>query len=75
MSGLVLDIHKIFIIIIALGKRAPNLDPYGAYPTYLHEQKYSPGFKNIGAAGSVYANASLSLLEQGPSAGTIFWNL
>ncbi|KAL1961812.1 hypothetical protein VTN77DRAFT_1024 [Rasamsonia byssochlamydoides] len=33
-----------------------------------------PGDKNMYAVGAVYANASLTLLNQGPSAGTLFFN-
>lgn len=36
----------------------------------------SPGDKNMAAVGAVYANASLTLLNQGPKeAGSLFFNL
>lgn len=35
----------------------------------------SPGDKNMNAVGAVYVNASLTLLNEGPSSGTIFFNL
>ncbi|KAL1864799.1 acid phosphatase pho5 [Paecilomyces lecythidis] len=33
-----------------------------------------PGDKNMNAVGAVYVNASLTLLNEGPSSGTIFFN-
>ena len=34
-----------------------------------------PGDKNMAAVGAVYANASLTLLNEGPSSGTLWFNL
>jgi hypothetical protein len=37
--------------------------------------KYSPGRVSALAVGQVLANASLAVLNTGPSMGTMFWNL
>jgi hypothetical protein len=34
--------------------------------------QYNPGDKNMNAVGAVYVNASLTLLNEGSSSGTIF---
>ncbi|BDD62639.1 acid phosphatase pho5 [Monascus purpureus] len=45
---------------------------------YVQDLNYyycaGPGDKNMAAVGAVYVNASLTLLNQGPSAGTLWFN-
>jgi hypothetical protein len=71
MNGPASDTLKTFHITTAPGKSSLSSAAKKAQLTNISR----PGDKNMKAVGAVYVNATLTLLNQGPSSGTMFWGL